>query len=344
ELVREQYAEARAVSEAESPGDRPEWASAPTRTKDEESFRVLAACGTLPEVERAVELGMSGVGLYRTELMYLIDSGLPSVEVLSTHYAAVFDAASRCTEDEPVTFRLLDADSGLRGASFHQGREPNPELGCGGVRLLLSREQLLRTQLRAMLSASRGAALRILVPFVNDVSDLRRVRELLFEERFSLRKVGSPEEDRVELGAVIETPSAALGASALAEEADFLVLSLDGLSQYLLAADRQNLDLQHYFAPLHPIVLRTVEQVADACRARGIQLSIYGPSMRDSANLPLLFGAGVREFLVSPATLRAFRTLAENVDVKVSRFAVRAARECASQEELIEVVARAAKP
>jgi phosphotransferase system enzyme I (PtsI) len=318
ERVREQYLAARDEADAEQ--DAPEWATGPYLTADGETVEVRASCASLPEVERAAELGMDGLGLYRTELTFLVEKQLPSVESLTAHYAGVIEQS----RGKAITFRLLDVNSSLGLEYLYDAREPNPALGRAGVRILLEKERVLRRQLQALLRASADAtqqttphpALRLALPFVTDTGDIRRVKEILFEERLALRKAGTTPQDRVELGIVIETPVAALGVEALAAESDFLMIGLDSLQQFLLAADRENGDLRAFFDCLHPVVLRVVQDVYSACVAAGKPLSVFGVTSIYPRNISLLIGAGLRSFCVPPAGLHEFLLTLATTDAR----------------------------
>lgn len=323
ELARQQFQAALAAqpsAEALESGP-PQWAQAPARTRDGERITVLASCGNLPEVGQAFGLGLTALGLFRTELLYLVDKEPPTREVLVTHYAAVISAA----QGNPVTFRLLHADSSLGLAYLHELREQNPALGRAGVRALLSREAVLRRQLQAILLASVGAPVRIAIPFVNDCADLRRVKEILYEERLVLKKSGESFQERIDVGVVIETPAAFFGAEDLARESDFLMLSLDQTVQYLLAADRENPALQSKFDVLHPFVLRAVRNLVQAAAAASKSLSVFGVTAVSAPNLPFLLGSGLREFCVAPAHLRDFLSALAEIDVRRARKATESA-------------------
>ncbi len=321
EVVRQQYRQAsiQTKPDASPPQEGvPEWARRAARTRDGHTITVTASCGNLPEVDQAADLGMQGIGLYRTELLYLIDRDQPSLESLVAHYSAVLEHA----RGQAVTFRLLHVDSSLEVGYLHEARELNPGLGRAGVRVLLAREQVLRRQLQALLRAAplaSEARVKIAVPFVTDCGDLRRVKEVLFEERYALRKSSTSFQDNVELGAVIETPVAALGARDLAREADFLTISLDSLLQYLLAADRENHELRNYFEPIHPFVLRTLMQIVEVCEQAGRPLSIFGVTAVTPVNLPFLLGAGLRHFCVAPVALKDFLDLVQQIELRAAR-------------------------
>jgi len=318
DVVRAQYAKAREeYARAEETGIVPEWARGPVKSLDGEAILVTGACGNLPEVEQGISFGLEEIGLYRTELLYLIDRDPPSLESLIAHYSSVLEHANGA----PVTFRLLHVDSSLEVPYLHEHRELNPGLGLAGVRVLLQRDAVLRRQCQAILRAAvdSPSEVRIAVPFVVDCGEFRKVKEILFEERYAMRKAGERFQDTFGLGVVIDTPVAALGARDLAREADFLVLSLDSLLQYLLAADRENHELRQYFEPLHPFALRTIGDLAAACEDGGRPLSVFGVTAVSSVNMPFLLGAGLRRFCVPPVALKEFVESVRRIDLAQAR-------------------------
>lgn len=328
ELVRAQYVAADKVEEAHDLDETPEWALGEPRTRDGELVVVQAACGNLPEVEQAAALGIEGIGLYRTELLFLVDKVPPSREALVKHYASVVGAGRG-----PVTFRLLNVDSSLEIPYLQREREANPHLGRAGIRMLLANEALLRRQLQAIMLAARGVRVRIAIPLVNDCGELRRVKEILFEEKLELRKAGHDFQEKVELGCIVETPAAMLGIRDLARESEFLSVNLDSLLQYLLAADRETSALASWFSSLHPVALRAIHKLCEVCRDARRPLSFFGITAIASDNAQLLLGCGVREFCVPPGALREFLETLAQVDVQTVSRAARSAAKSSCQAE-----------
>jgi len=338
ELVRAQYSQRTTEREAPiHPSEGvPDWARRAPRTRDGAVLEVSAACGNLPEVDQAAALGFQSIGLYRTELLYLIDREQPSLEALTAHYAAVIEHAGGA----PVTFRLLHVDSSLEVGYLHEARELNPALGRAGIRCLFAREAVLRRQLQALLRApppEGNQRVRIAVPFVVDCGDLRRLKEILFEERYALRRAGIAFQEQVELGAILETPAAALGVRDLAREADFLVVGLDSLQQYLLAADRENHGLRQAFESLHPYVLRALLSIVEAADQAARPLSVFGVTVADPANLSFLVGLGVKSFCVPPLALQPFLAHLSGVDARAARrsAALASRASCAAETQTV---------
>lgn len=332
EHVRAQYAEAMREAELESlREDLPPAMVREPRSLDGERLHVSASCGSLAEVEQASALAVRAIELYRTEFFYLVAKQEPDVEALERHYAGVVAAAG----DAPITFRLLHVDSGQGPTWLYPARERNPALGITGVRALLAYEGVLRRQLQALLTTSSPTALKLAVPFVTDVSELRRVKEILFEERRELVRAGKPVRKTVELGAVLEVPSAFLGAKDLAAESDFLLLGLDSMVQNLLAADRDNAATAGWFESLHPYVLRALRRVVRACRSASRPLTVFGSSLGEPAVLPFVLGCGVRHLAVPPANLREVLQRIGRLDLRLAR---RQARSLASATCVAETI------
>jgi phosphoenolpyruvate-protein phosphotransferase len=334
ERVRAQYQQQGDAKRAPTSAARPEWARFPVRTRDGQQVHVLGACGNLPEVEQCASLGMSAIALYRTELLFLVEKNPPSRDALAEHYRAVLEAAG----EAPVTFRLLNADSGLALDFLHGEREPNPALGLFGVRGLLARESILRRQLQALLLASAGGTLRLCVPGVGDCGELRRVKECLFEEKLELRKANAPLPERVEVGIVLETPVSLLGVRELARESDHLLLGFDALQQYLLAADRENPAVGDWFEALHPFALRSIAKIAAVAAELSRPLVVFGEGLARADNLPLLVGAGLRQFAFSPAVLRDQLARLRALEVKSAQRAVRLAASATCTSEMSSLV------
>ncbi len=301
----------------------------PIKTQDGLELEIASIAGNVAEVERAAKLGLPGVGLYRTELLYLLDKEQPTREALLAHYRAIAEKAN----PGEIVMRLLSANSGLGLRYLYPKREANPHLGRVGIRILLHQESVLRRQLQALLIAFDQRPLSIALPFVTDCGELRRVKEILFEERHLLERNGTSLGDKPRVGVVVQTPASVFGMQDLAREADFLTINLDSLLQGLLAADRDTGELSEYFESMHPFALRMLREVVRAAGENQRPLSVFGVSAADTANLPLLVGIGLRRFLAPAGVIGRFVTEARQLD---STAATRAARVAASSSCLGE--------
>ncbi|MCX8229558.1 MAG: PEP-utilizing enzyme [Planctomycetota bacterium] len=273
----------------------------PAILADGETIHLEAAAASPRETRRAVGIGVSRVGLYRTELPVLQRAGAPREDSLTKLYGQVVQSA------DMVRFRLPDLESTAGLEALYPGPEANPSLGLRGCRLLFEHPDLMQRQIRAMMKASVGKEVRIAIPFVNDTADVRRVREACDNQRETLRLEGLDVSHPVQLGVVIETPSAALLGRELLAEADFALIGLDSLSELLLAADASHRDPEVGLRATkpHPVVLRAVRKLASLANGLNTELSVYGEGLADGGPLlPLLLGVGIRRLIVRPESLR----------------------------------------
>lgn len=269
-------------------------------TRDGTSIELLGSCGSLGEAEMAKTFGLEGIGVFRTELAFLADRRRPTEDELLEQYRKVLAANA----GKPVNFRLLD----VAASAFWpdpKDAERNPAMGRRGVRGLLANQDILRVQLRAILrAAAEHDAVGVLVPFVTSVMDLQRVKAILIEERLALRKAKTPVAGSLRIAPVIEVPVAALSIGALAVESDFLVLAIDDLQAYLLAADRDNSTVRDYHELAHPAVFETLARIAKEAARLDKEVVLFGESAADPQRLPFYVGAGYRRFSIAPVRLR----------------------------------------
>ncbi|MEO0652669.1 MAG: putative PEP-binding protein, partial [Planctomycetota bacterium] len=284
------------------------------------------ACGNANEVERAVEWGAADVGLYRTELSFLLESSLPTPERLLERYGLVAASA----EGRPVTFRLLQADSTTPLSYLEREQEPNPALGCAGVRLLREHPELLRAQLAALLRLGAEHPLRIAIPFVDDLDQFAFVRDALTSERELLRKAGEATAPDVQLGVVLDTPAALLGLDTLCEHADFLIFHLDSLTQYVLAADRSQPRFAPAFERLHPYLLRALHLGLEAVKRAGVEFAAAGSIVERPENLEHLIGLGFRKLCAGSHALPELARRVGRIDVQRAEEVVDTARRAES--------------
>lgn len=286
---------------ATRPSQAPARGRGPATTADGRPVPLWGNAGSEREVETALGQGAEGIGLLRTEFLFL---GRPHPPTEDEQFAAYRRMVELC-RGLPLTVRLLDAggDKPLPGADV--GAEANPFLGLRGVRVLLRRPQLLRTQLRALLRAAAFGPVRVLVPMVACTEEMDEVRAALQRAAGELAGEGQPVAQDVFVGAMIETPAAALLADRLA--ADFYSLGTNDLVQYVLAVDRTNPHVTHLHQPLHPAVLRLVRHVVDEAHARGLSVSVCGEMAGDPEAALLLVGLGVDVLSMAPPSLERVR-------------------------------------
>jgi phosphotransferase system enzyme I (PtsI) len=272
---------------------------------------VLSANIELPEdVEAVAANGAEGIGLYRTEFLYLNRSTLPTESEQFETYRKV---AERVRPD-PLIIRTFD----LGGDKLAPGTvditdELNPFLGWRAIRLCLENMDIFKTQLRAVLRASAVGNIKIMFPMISGLEELRRAKAVLTECREELRRSGVPMAEKIEVGAMIEIPSAAICANALAPEVDFFSIGTNDLIQYALAVDRVNEKLAHLYEPTHPAVLRLLKMIAEAAHANNIWVGVCGEMAGDVALVPLLLGLGMDELscgaTLVPRVKRAVQSL-----------------------------------
>jgi NAD(P)H-dependent FMN reductase len=263
--------------------------------------RVEANIAGPQDVAAALACGADGVGLLRTEFLFLGSDAMPDEDEQAAAYTAVADELG----GRPLTIRTLDAGADKPLPYLALPAEANPFLGVRGLRLGLARPEQLLRQLRAVLRAAAGRDVRVMFPMVADVDELRRAREILSEARASLRAQGAPVPDQLETGIMLEVPSAALLAETLAPLVDFFSIGTNDLTQYTLAAERGNPGVAGLFDPLHPAVLRLIERTAKAAAAAGRRVAVCGEVAGDRLAVPLLVGLGVTELSMNPASIPA---------------------------------------
>lgn len=275
-------------------------------TADGERIEVFANCGSQGDAEAARRNGAEGCGLLRTEFLFLDRAQAPSLDEQRAVYARFAEAFAGL----PVIVRTLDAGSDKPLAYLHQAQEPNPALGTRGIRLSLAKPTLLREQFAAIIEGLPADQRRIMLPMVADLGELRAASSLLRETEKALGV-----EQPTPLGVMVETPAAALLADQLAREADFLSIGSNDLTQYALAADRQNPALAAAADALHPAVLRLIKAAADGAHRHGRWIGVCGSLASDPDATALLIGIGVDELSVTPPQIPAIKARVRRVNL-----------------------------
>jgi phosphotransferase system enzyme I (PtsI) len=271
----------------------------PCVTRDGESITLKANVELPAEAILALDHGAEGIGLYRTEFIYIDRSTMPSEDEQYELYRAVVEAVA----PRPVTLRTFDIGGDKFASSFQLPAEMNPALGLRAVRLALSRPDVFLTQLRAMIRASSHGDLRIMIPMVAGVQELREVRKLLTLATQQVHDAGQPYAKHIPLGIMIEVPSAVVMADVLAREAEFFSIGTNDLIQYTLAIDRGNRSMAALASPFHPAILRMIRQVSRAAAAHGVPVALCGAMASDPLAAVLLAGLGVRELSMEAAAI-----------------------------------------
>ncbi len=270
----------------------------PAVTLDGFRIELAANIATPAEVDGALEAGAESVGVFRTEYLYVNRAEPPSEGEQFEAYRGVLARMA----PRRVIIRTIDLGGDKPAAGWDLAAEPNPALGLRGIRFALAREPLFRTQLRALVRASSAGNLAVMLPMIADLAEVRRARRMLDAVREELG-VSAP----VSLGVMVETPAAALLASELAAETDFLSIGTNDLTQYVLAADRMNPAVAELYDPFHPAVLRLLRAVSEAARRHGKWAGVCGEMGGDPLAAPLLVGLAMAELSMAPAAIPAVK-------------------------------------
>lgn len=273
--------------------------SLPAETQDGHAISLMANIEFTTEVDYALIQGAEGIGLYRTEYLYIERNVLPTEEEQEADYAAVIEAMG----DRPVVFRTIDVGGDKIATAVPTNKEANPFLGLRALRLCLAHCDLFRSQLRPMMRAARGKELHILLPMVSGVEEIIQARMIINEVYRDLQETGEPLPERVLIGAMIEIPSAALQAEVIAREVDFFSIGTNDLVQYTLAVDRVNKMVGYLYQETHPAVLQLIHHVAEVARRTATPISVCGEMAGDPRLALLLLGLGVRTLSMSPGMI-----------------------------------------
>lgn len=276
----------------------------PTVSADGKHVELAANIGTPNDVNGVIENGGEGVGLYRTEFLYMGRDKLPSEEIQYNAYRTVLENMN----GKPVVVRTLDIGGDKELPYLDLPKEMNPFLGFRAIRLCLDRQDIFRTQLRALLRASAHGDLRIMFPMIATLGEFRAARDLLLEEKAKLRDEGKEVSDNIQLGIMVEIPSTAVLADQFAKEVDFFSIGTNDLIQYTMAADRMNERVSYLYQPYNPAILRLVKIVIDAAHAEGKWTGMCGEMAGDSTAIPLLLGLGLDEFSMSATSILPARS------------------------------------
>lgn len=310
-------------------------ASSPAITLDGKRIEVVANIGNLEDAKSAILNGAEGTGLFRTEFSYLEEKATPDEETLVTVYRHIFEAFG----DWPIVVRTLDIGGDKEIPHLNLPSEANPFLGHRGIRLCLSRLDLFKPQLRAILRAGVNSNLFIMFPMIASVQEVRNARNVLDVCKSELESESVQFNKNSKVGVMIEVPSAALCADQLAKEVDFFSIGTNDLTQYTMAVDRTNAKVARLASGLQPAVLKLIKQVIDEGHKAGIWVGMCGEMAGDPTAVPILLGLGLDEFSMNSPAIPQAKALIRKWNTGDAVLLAQQALECETAEEIQNVVA-----
>lgn len=287
----------------------------PALTRDGREIKVLANVGSVEGAKNALESGADGIGLLRTEFLYLGRSRPPTEEEQYAAYREISDMAG----EKPVILRTLDIGGDKSAPYLDLPQEANPFLGLRGIRLCLARPELFEPQLRAVLRVMAGRNLKIMFPMVTTLAEIRAGKEMLAEVGNVLSREGKNVPDKVEFGIMVEVPAAAILADQLAPEAEFFSIGTNDLSQYVMAADRTNSAVSSLAAGFSPAILRLVQDVVRAAHRHGRSVGVCGELAAEPLAVPILLGLGIDELSVNPPSIPRIKEVVRSISIANAR-------------------------
>ena len=303
-------------------------------TLDGLSLQIMGNIELPEEVVSVLDHGGDGIGLYRTEFQYLTRSDFPGEDELFDKYKDVVEVMA----PRPVTIRTLDINGDKAISSSNGSDEANPALGLRAIRYCLKRPDIFRTQLRAILRAAAFGNVRILIPMISSLDEIRDTKKLLNEAADSLKKEGKAYNKNIEFGIMIEVPSAVIMADVMAQEADFFSIGTNDLIQYTLAIDRGNREVAHLYHPFHPAILRMIKHVTDVGKEKGIKVFMCGEMAGDPFNVPVLLGLGIDELSMNPQSIPAVKNMIRSLKVEDARHFTKEALKQTTTMDVIKLV------
>ena len=318
--------------------ERAEWAKlvdAPSVSKDGQHFEIAANIGTPDDVADAVKQGADGVGLFRSEFLYMSSDHLPTDdEQFEAYKKAVVGM-----QGKPVVVRTLDIGGDKPLNYLPLPEEMNPFLGYRAIRICLHRPDIFKTQLRALIRASEFGPVEIMFPMIATLAELRQAKAIYQECKDELQKDHPGLGDNVKIGMMIEVPLAALYADQLAKEVDFFSIGTNDLIQYCFAADRGNDAVSYLYQPLNPAFLRLIKHVIDSAHANNTKAAMCGEMAGDQLAMPLLLGMGLDEYSMSASSILRTRSMMKDLDTKeCAKWASDAINLCYTADEVEKMV------
>lgn len=274
-------------------------------SKDGVMFEVQANAGSLQDTKRAMEQDAQGIGLYRTEFLFMNQDHIPTEE----EQFIAYKEAVECMQGRPLVIRTLDAGGDKPVDALGLKKESNPFLGFRAIRYCLQNTEFFTTQIRAILRASAFGPIRILIPFITCLEEFEETKKLIDEEMIRLIMTDVPFDGKIPVGIMMETPSAVMMADVLAKYADFFSIGTNDLTQYTMAVDRGNSKVSNLYSVYYPSVIRAMKRIIDEGNKAGIPVAMCGEAASDPYFIPVLMGMGLREFSVTPSEVLKVRKL-----------------------------------
>lgn len=288
------------------------WKNCPTRTMDGEPFELMANIGMPDELAAAVRNGADGIGLFRTESLFMSREQLPDEE----EQFSVYKQAAQKMRGKPVILRTLDIGGDKDLPYFQLPEEMNPFLGFRAIRLCLQHQAMFKSQLRAMVRASAFGHVKIMYPMIGTVEEVRDANRLLREVKGELEAEGIAYDRNLEVGMMVEVPAAAAAPETFVGEVDFFSVGTNDLIQYTMAADRMNENVSHLYQPYHPGVLRLIHRVAEVGHRHGIPTGMCGEAAADPLLAPIWIGMGLNELSMSASSILPIKERIGHLEMK----------------------------
>jgi len=311
----------------------------PAETLDGYRVKVLANIELVEEIPAVLQHGAEGIGLYRTEYLYLNRKDLPSEEDHFQAYKKVIEGIS----PHPAVIRTLDIGGDKFMSQMDLAEEMNPAMGLRAIRFSLKEIDIFKTQLRAILRASAFGKIKLMLPMISGITEIREVKKILNEVRLSLSAEGIPFNPQMEIGVMIEVPSAVAIADILAKEVDFFSIGTNDLIQYALAIDRVNESVTHLYEPLHPAILRLVREVVKAAHEAGIKVAMCGEMAGEPLYVPILLGLELDELSMNVLSIFRVKKILRSYTIRECRNLVADSLHLSTPNEIEELVRESLK-
>ncbi len=300
--------EQRILADSEKRQREHEMSSQPAITRDGHRIEIVANVGSVEDARLAIQHGAEGIGLLRTEFLFLNRSQPPDEQTQYSAYRTILDLM----RNRPVVVRTLDVGGDKEVPYLDFGHEANPFLGYRAIRISLDHPDDFKVQLRALLHAGAGHDLRVMFPMIASLEEVRKAKGLVVEAQMELQSAGKEMAEKIQIGIMVEIPSVALLAERFAREVHFFSIGTNDLTQYTLAAERGNKRVSHLNDPCHPAVLKEIQQVVLAAHQAGIWVGVCGEMAGDSQAIPILLGLGVDELSMSPRQIPSAKQVVRN--------------------------------